>query len=119
MAVIVGFDQFTKWWAINHGWVVVYNAGIAFGLGRGWWWGWLVVLLLGIVAGGLHGWGLRLVVAGGISNLIDRFLYGGVVDFMRVFEWFPLFNMADMAISVGVCLLLLVQLRHGRATDNS
>ena len=49
------------------------------------------------------------IVGGGIAgNMIDRFLRGSVVDFLD-FHWkevyhYPSFNVADMAISVGVCL---------------
>ena len=51
---------------------------------------------------------LALVASGGIGNMIDRFARGSVIDFLD-FHWqevyhYPSFNVADMAISVGVCL---------------
>lgn len=54
------------------------------------------------------------IIAGAVGNLHDRLVYGYVVDFIRVFvtvdgelwEW-PTFNVADIAITVGVALLLI------------
>ncbi len=50
------------------------------------------------------------ILGGAIGNIIDRFRYDRVVDFLDVYwkqyHW-PAFNIADSAISVGVCLLLL------------
>lgn len=50
------------------------------------------------------------ILAGAIGNIIDRFRYDRVVDFLDVYykqyHW-PAFNIADSAISVGVCMLLL------------
>jgi len=55
-------------------------------------------------------WALALVFSGAIGNLIDRILYGEVIDFVDV-HWYqhhyPAFNVADSAISVGVTLLLI------------
>jgi signal peptidase II len=51
-----------------------------------------------------------LVIAGAISNLIDRALYGGVVDFILIGckgMYFPAFNIADVAIVVGVLIMLV------------
>jgi signal peptidase II len=54
--------------------------------------------------------GLSLVLGGAIGNLIDRARFGAVVDFLdfywRDYHW-PAFNVADSAITVGVCLLIL------------
>jgi signal peptidase II len=53
---------------------------------------------------------LTLVLAGAVGNLIDRIRLGYVIDFVDVYwrahHW-PAFNVADSAISVGVCLLVL------------
>ncbi len=51
-----------------------------------------------------------LVLAGAIGNLVDRLIYGYVIDFLHVYyqQWdFPVFNIADVAISMGAALLLL------------
>lgn len=57
----------------------------------------------------LVGWGLALVIGGAVGNLIDRVRLGKVVDFLQWHwqEWYwPSFNIADSAITVGVVLLL-------------
>lgn len=58
----------------------------------------------------LNGWALSLILGGAVGNLIDRALFGKVIDFIQVHyqDWyFPTFNIADSAISVGGALLLL------------
>ncbi len=50
-------------------------------------------------------YGLALLLGGALGNLTDRLRYGQVVDFLDFRVW-PVFNIADMAIVVGVCLLL-------------
>lgn len=55
---------------------------------------------------------LSLIIGGAIGNIIDRLRFGAVVDFIYVHVYilgyhFPAFNVADSAISVGVCLLLI------------
>ena len=56
---------------------------------------------------------LGLVLAGAAGNLVDRFHWPGVVDFIRVQAWppagyyWPTFNVADMAISAGIILLVI------------
>ena len=52
---------------------------------------------------------LGMVVAGGVSNLIDRMLWGSVMDFIPFFGLWT-FNIADFSISVGVILLLINKL---------
>lgn len=47
-----------------------------------------------------------LIVAGACSNLWDRFFYAGVIDFIDLGFW-PVFNIADAAISTGAAMLLL------------
>ncbi|HEU4619676.1 MAG TPA: signal peptidase II [Gammaproteobacteria bacterium] len=59
---------------------------------------------------GLLAAGLSLVLGGALGNVIDRVAYGYVIDFIRVHygEWyFPAFNVADSAITVGAVLLIL------------
>jgi signal peptidase II len=55
-------------------------------------------------------YGLGLVLGGALGNLLDRVLHGSVTDFLD-FHWgvhhFPVFNLADSAISVGAAMLLL------------
>jgi signal peptidase II len=61
-------------------------------------------------------WALALIMGGAIGNVIDRLLYGHVVDFLD-FHWrslghFPAFNVADMAICIGAGLFILDELRR-------
>lgn len=54
---------------------------------------------------------LALIIAGAVGNLIDFFTYGHVVDMFHFILWgydFPVFNIADSAISIGVGSLLLL-----------
>ena len=59
--------------------------------------------------------GLALVVGGSIGNLIDRFRFGYVTDFIDIRLWgdthWPAFNLADLAIVMGVILFILFLLR--------
>jgi signal peptidase II len=67
-----------------------------------------------------HGWlaaSLALIVGGAIGNVIDRVFRGHVVDFLSVHweRWFfPAFNVADSAITVGAVILLIESFYEGR-----
>jgi signal peptidase II len=65
----------------------------------------------------LLGWAYGLVLGGGLGNLWDRALHGYVVDFALA-HWgnhsFPVFNVADSAISIGATLWILSMLRDAR-----
>jgi signal peptidase II len=65
----------------------------------------------------LPGAALGLILGGAVGNLIDRVRVGMVIDFLDVYvsesHW-PAFNVADAAISIGVCLMLLRMLREWR-----
>jgi signal peptidase II len=60
-------------------------------------------------------WALSLVLGGAIGNVIDRIMYGHVIDFLDVhigtWHW-PAFNVADSAICVGAALFVLDELRR-------
>ena len=47
------------------------------------------------------------------NNLSDRPLYGSVVDFLHVHYW-PVFNVADSCISIGVAIMVLLMIQEGR-----
>ena len=84
---------------------------------------------LGIVAAGfivwmlkrhggqrIFGWALALILGGALGNVIDRLLHGHVIDFIQVHwksHYFPSFNVADSAITIGAALLILDELRRG------
>ena len=96
---------------------VTRNAGAAFGIFQNFTVGFLVisaVVMAGIL---IYYWrlprgdwtgrlGLALVFGGAISNAYDRAVKGSVIDFIQVPHW-PIFNVADSAVSVGVVVLLL------------
>ena len=114
--------------------VRVHNSGAAFSFlaGAGGWQRWFFTVI-GVVAAGVIIWLLKshsgqklfafamaCILGGAIGNVIDRVLYGYVVDFLD-FHWrgwhFPAFNIADSAITIGaVCLILdeLLRVRRGR-----
>ncbi|MGZ5185432.1 MAG: signal peptidase II [Caldimonas sp.] len=65
----------------------------------------------------LFGWALALILGGALGNVIDRILHGHVVDFLQVHwggAYFPSFNVADSAITVGAVLLVLDELLRVR-----
>lgn len=64
----------------------------------------------------MFSWALSLVLGGAVGNVIDRVLYGHVVDFLD-FHWesfghFPAFNIADSAICIGAALFIIDELRR-------
>jgi len=111
--------------------VRVHNAGAAFSFlaGASGWQRWFFVGL-GVLAalfivwmlrshGGqrLFSWALALILGGAVGNVIDRLLHGHVVDFVQVHygsAYFPSFNIADSAITVGAALLILDELLRVR-----
>ncbi len=103
----------------------VHNTGAAFSLlsQAGGWQRWLFAGLALVMSGMIVIWLMRLkkhenlmaaalslVLGGAIGNLIDRVVYGYVIDFLDVYyqgwHW-PAFNIADSAICIGVGLMLL------------
>jgi signal peptidase II len=67
----------------------------------------------------MYSFALALILGGAIGNVVDRVLYGYVVDFVQV-HWrgwyFPAFNVADSAITIGAVCLVLDELRRMRKT---
>lgn len=65
----------------------------------------------------LFAWALTLILGGALGNVIDRAIHGYVVDFIQVHAggwYFPAFNVADSAITIGAVLLILDELRRVR-----
>ncbi|MFA6162072.1 MAG: signal peptidase II [Methylobacter sp.] len=63
---------------------------------------------------------LALVLGGAVGNLIDRLVYGYVIDFLDVYyqDWhWPAFNIADSAITLGVVLMLAESFGFGRSKE--
>lgn len=144
-AVVVALDQLTKWTALRYltrhaevavtpflNLTLVYNRGAAFGFlndAGGWQHFFFVGLALVASAAILYllyttarsnrivTVALALILGGAIGNVIDRLLYGHVVDFIDVYygSWhWPAFNVADSAITIGAVLLVLDALGFGR-----
>jgi signal peptidase II len=111
--------------------VLVFNRGAAFSFlaMAGGWQRWAFTLL-GIVAALVicyllkrHGTqkmfctALALILGGALGNVIDRLMYGHVIDFLdfHVGGWhWPAFNLADSAITIGAALLVIDELRRVR-----
>ena len=136
IVIIVALDQWSKW-AIKTSFQLyeskpviqdifhftyVTNDGMAFGLSFP---GGkhillvMTILLTGFIVGFLWKekdghplvkYGLALILSGAIGNLIDRLLYGKVVDFLDVmvgnFHWY-IFNVADSAVTIGMVLFII------------
>jgi signal peptidase II len=72
---------------------------------------------LALATQGLLAFGLALILGGAIGNVIDRVEHGYVVDFIHVHwgpHFFPAFNVADSAISIGAVLVVLDSLLESR-----
>ena len=134
LAVLV-IDQLTKYFIISNfslgqsadfikgiiDIVYIHNEGAAWGMLSGKTWLLVAFTAVAMAFCGYFIWkygrenklmlmGLSLVVSGGVGNLIDRiFRDGKVIDFLHFEFWpqFPVFNVADCAIVVGVGLLIL------------
>ena len=61
----------------------------------------------------INKYGLSLILAGSIGNGVDRILNGYVIDFIKIkFIGFPVFNIADIAINIGVLILIISYFRN-------
>ncbi|MDF1506658.1 signal peptidase II [Robertmurraya sp. DFI.2.37] len=140
--VIIGLDQWTKWLIVknmelgesitiveNFLYITSHrNIGAAWGILPGQMWFFYIittVVIVGIVyymakhAKGsvLLGTSLGLMLGGAIGNFIDRIFRKEVVDFVDTYIFgydFPIFNVADSALVVGVALLMIQMFREER-----
>lgn len=128
--LVVIVDQLTKYYVVTHfylgesvpvienvfHWTYILNPGAAFGMLEGSRW-FFVLIALAVVSGVYYlrkdimengpwmKYGTALFVGGAIGNLIDRTKNGLVIDFFDFRIW-PVFNIADICICVGVgCIL--------------
>ena len=136
--VVMIADQATKWMADNwlnyqravevfpyFEWYLSYNSGAAFSFlaGAGGWQRWFLSLVAAVISIVLVVWIIRLqhherttalslalILGGAVGNLVDRILYGYVIDFIQVwlgsYPW-PAFNIADSAIFLGATVLIV------------
>ncbi len=78
---------------------------------------WIVRLLSKHGSQLLYSLALSMILGGALGNLIDRLMYGFVVDFLS-FHWdehyFPAFNLADSAITCGAFLLILESFKENK-----
>lgn len=141
-ALVLVIDQLSKWlmssWLDLHQTVAVmpyfnltlahnYGAAFSFLASAGGWQRWFFTLLALVVSVALIIWmkklksharleaaALALILGGALGNLIDRVLFGYVVDFLDVYvgsyHW-PAFNVADSAICIGAVLLIFDSFR--------
>lgn len=102
--------------------VGVWNSGVSFGFSAYplWWWRYILLIITICIMGILIHWywrssewfataGLLLILGGALGNAWDRFYFGAVFDFIHFYykSWtFPVFNVADMLISVGFLILV-------------
>jgi signal peptidase II len=145
IASIVVADQLTKHWALNRlsgdrtidlvgslRFNLAFNKGMAFSQATG---AGPIIGALGFVivivmvlwlrrsATGAAAVAAGMIVGGAIGNLIDRlfrgdaWLRGAVVDFIDL-QWFPIFNIADSAISLGATLMIVASFRKSSVTDS-
>jgi signal peptidase II len=146
LAAILALDFVTKQWALEELWhghttslgfvplTLTFNTGVAFGLGVGEF-RWLIVAGTILVMGALtvllrqaepsdrfRVFSIAAVMAGAAGNLVDRLKWDkGVVDFIGPinlgFANFPIFNVADMAITCGALVLAISLWREERALE--
>ena len=141
---IVAADQAAKHWALNRlssartidligslRFNLAFNEGMAFSqaTGAGPIIGALAFVVIIVIvlwlrrnAQGLAGVAAGLIVGGATGNLIDRllrgdaWLRGAVVDFIDL-QWWPIFNIADAAISTGAVLMIVASVRASKSTS--
>lgn len=138
--VVIVLDQLSKWVVLKNigfgetiyvapfwNWVLAFNPGAAFSFladQPGWqrWLfsalalavsGWLAIMLRQHPQQKLLSLALSLVMGGALGNVIDRIRFGAVVDFIQWHAagyYWPAFNIADSAITIGAILLVIEQL---------
>ena len=148
-AAIIILDQISKWVILGtlqpgesryvapfFNWVLTFNTGAAFSFlsdAGGWqrWFftalalgvsAWIVTLLRRHVGEFRLSLALTLVLGGALGNVIDRMRFGAVVDFIQwhvAGYYWPAFNVADSAITIGAVLLIWDQLATKPAADHA
>ena len=145
-ALVIALDQVSKHWVLATfrpgedlplapfaSLVLAFNRGAAFSFlaGEGGWQRWLFALVA-VVACAVMLWlmrrggralfcaGLALIIGGALGNLYDRLTLGHVVDFFLLHYrgwYYPAFNVADSAITVGAVALIVDSFRERRAPE--
>jgi len=122
---------------------LMYNEGAAFSFlsQAGGWQRWFFIVLSSVISIALFIWlqqlqksgaaqnqkiltaGIALILGGAVGNLIDRILFGHVIDFIQVYYatlYWPAFNIADSAITLGAGFLIIDMFQqHAREKDRA
>lgn len=135
-ALFVGLDQWVKFWVVSNidyqeirsfipavlSLTQIHNTGAAWSIFEGQMWFFFVVTIIACAAVTyllfkyyrefwLLPFGLSLVLAGALGNFIDRLRLGYVVDmFQTEFMTFPIFNVADVSLFIGVACIFIYTL---------
>lgn len=144
IAVVFAVDQWTKQLAIDGlsnphrvievtpfmNFLLAWNSGVSFGLFQGQA-PWVMIAATAAITIGFLIWmwrtrdwllgiALALVIGGAVGNLVDRLRHGAVTDFIDMhvagYHW-PVFNIADSAITIGAVLLLIDSLFGGKKSS--
>jgi signal peptidase II len=120
-------DQAAKYMIRSSGGFHVCNENLAFGLQLDSLlfyilWTFIIFTIIHLLAKKAYNWNLRIIsyifiLAGALGNMLDRFFYGCVVDFINLKFW-PIFNLADVFITAGVILLITQKLNIKNRNDN-
>ena len=139
--LVLLLDQLSKWSALSNlklgipeevlpfmNWLLLFNPGAAFSfLAQSSGWQRWFFTILGLAASlyilwllrknqsdKMLSWALSLILGGALGNVLDRIMYGAVVDFIDLhygnWHW-PAFNIADSAICIGATLIVFSELR--------
>ena len=139
--LVLLLDQLSKWSALSNlklgtpeevlpfmNWLLLFNPGAAFSfLAQSSGWQRWFFTILGLAASlyilwllrknqsdKILSWALSLILGGALGNVLDRIMYGAVVDFIDLhygnWHW-PAFNIADSAICIGAALIVFSELR--------
>ncbi len=119
LLILLSLDQFSKYIIRSRGGFYICNRGIAFGIDLPEKLIWTLslavifsfILLLFRNTLSKKPFLLALVLAGALSNFIDRLYFSCVTDFIDLKFW-PVFNLADIYITVSVIMLLYLNLNH-------
>ena len=98
---------------------LIMNTGAGFGMlqGKRWLLVWISVVVIGLILYYLdripkdEKFAFALILGGAAGNLIDRLFIGAVTDFVN-FSFWPAFNLADSAVTVGAALLIILSLKN-------
>lgn len=116
LLLIIAFDQFSKYLIRQNDGFYICNKGVAFGVNipeaifLPIWITIVVLIVLYLYKNKSDVYFVSLIIAGALSNMIDRIIFGCVTDFINLKVW-PLFNVADTFIVIGAVLLIVSKIK--------